>query len=215
LNAAIAVLEDAGWTWDTKPEWDQEDESAENVVPGTGLRMPNGELMPETTILGPGPAYDPQRASFNQWISEWLRELGMPVESELTGFNTILNPVFIDADYDMYILGWSLSIYPDYLCDFFASWNDTATTGNYNTPGYNNAEFDALCEAFMAETNIQEAQTQAKELQAFLAKDLPYMPLFNRQSIDLINNRVQLPYTDMLGGISDVNGFQVDAQVLK
>ena len=215
LNAAIAVLEDAGWTWDTKPEWDQEDESAENVVPGTGLRMPNGELMPETTILGPGPAYDPQRASFNQWISEWLRELGMPVESELTGFNTILNPVFVDANFDMYILGWGLTIYPDYLCDFFASWNDTATTGNYNTPGYNNAEYDALCEAFMAETNIQEAQTQAKELQAFLAKDLPYMPLFNRQSIDLINNRVQLPYTDVLGGIADANGMQVDAQVLK
>ncbi len=216
LDKAIQVLEDAGWTWDTKPEWDREnDPDAENVVPGTGLRMPSGELMPEATILGPGPAYDPQRASFNQWISEWLRELGMPVQSELAGFNTILNPVFIDASFDMYILGWGLGIYPDYLCDFFASWNDTATSGNYNTPGYNNAEYDALCEAFLAETNIEEAQTEARELQAFLAKDLPYMPLFNRQSIDLINKRVVLPYTETLGGISDANGMQVDAQVLK
>ncbi|HID53980.1 MAG TPA: hypothetical protein EYP41_18330, partial [Anaerolineae bacterium] len=127
LDKAIQVLKDAGWTWETEPEWDREnDPNAENVVPGTGLRMPNGELMPETTILGPGPAYDPQRASFNQWISEWLREIGMPVQSELTGFNTILNPVFVDANFDMYILGWGLGIYPDYLCDFFHSANDTA-----------------------------------------------------------------------------------------
>ncbi|HIP71528.1 MAG TPA: ABC transporter substrate-binding protein [Anaerolineae bacterium] len=216
LDKAIQVLKDAGWTWETEPEWDREnDPNAENVVPGTGLRMPNGELMPETTILGPGPAYDPQRASFNQWISEWLREIGMPVQSELTGFNTILNPVFVDANFDMYILGWGLGIYPDYLCDFFHSANDTAVSGNYNTPGYNVPEYDALCDAFLAETNIEEAQAQAKELQAFLAKDLPYMPLFNRQSIDLINNRVVLPYTDTLGGIADANGMQVDAQVLK
>ncbi len=216
LDKAIQVLKDAGWTWETEPEWDREnDPEAENVVPGTGLRMPNGELMPETTILGPGPAYDPQRASFNQWISEWLREIGMPVQSELAGFNTILNPVFIEANFDMYILGWGLGIYPDYLCDFFDSRNDTATSGNYNTPGYNNPEFDALCDQFLAETNIQEAQAQAKQLQAMLAQDLPYMPLFNRQSIDLINKRVVLPYTDTLGGIADANGFQEDAQVLK
>ncbi len=216
LDKAIQVLEDAGWTWDTKPEWDHEnDPDAENVVPGTGLRMPNGELMPEATILGPGPAYDPQRASFNQWISEWLREIGMPVQSELAGFNTILNPVFVDASFDMYILGWGLGIYPDYLCDFFDSRNDTATTGNYNTPGYNNPEYDALCDTFLAETDITAAQQEAKEMQAFLAKDLPYMPLFNRQSIDLINNRVVLPYTDTLGGIADAAGFQTDAQVLK
>ncbi|MCP4358116.1 MAG: hypothetical protein GY796_08900, partial [Chloroflexi bacterium] len=156
LNAAIAVLEEAGWTWDTKPEWDQEDATAENVVNGEGLRMPNGELVPEFTILGPGPAYDPQRASFNQWISEWMRELGIPVESELTGFNTILNPVFVDADFDMYILGWSLTIHPDHVCAFFASWNDTATTGSYNTPCFNYPDYDALCTEFLAETDIKK-----------------------------------------------------------
>lgn len=216
LDKAMQVLEDAGWTWDQKPEWDREnDPEAENVVPGQGIRMPNGQLVEEFTILGPGPAYDPQRASFNQWITEWMRELGIPVQSELTGFNTILNPVFVDANFDMYILGWGLTIYPDYLCDFFDSRNDTATTGNYNTPGYNNPEYDALCDEFLAETDIIAAQAEAKQLQADLAQDLPYMPLFNRQSVDLINSRVKLPYTETLGGISDLAGMQTDAQVLK
>ncbi|MFQ5400345.1 MAG: ABC transporter substrate-binding protein [Anaerolineae bacterium] len=215
LDMAIQVLEDAGWTWDSKPEWDREnDPDAENVTPGTGLRMPNGELMPETTILGPGPAYDPQRASFNQWISEWMRELGMPATSELAGFNTILGPVFIDANFDMYILGWGLTIYPDYVCDFFHSRNDTAISGNYNTPGLHDDAFDQLCDEFMAETDFAKAVEMNKQLQAMLADLRPYIPLFNRTSIDLINNRVQLPYTEVLGGISDANGFQTDAQVL-
>ncbi|MCP4361677.1 MAG: ABC transporter substrate-binding protein, partial [Chloroflexi bacterium] len=147
-------------------------------------------------------------------ISEWMRELGIPVESELTGFNTILNPVFVDADFDMYILGWSLTIYPDHVCDFFASWNDTATTGNYNTPGFNDPDYDALCTEFLAETDIQKAIVMNKELQAVLAEKLPYIPLFNRQSIDMINSRVQLPYTDVLGGIADQEGMQADAQVV-
>ncbi len=213
VNLAIEVLSDAGWTWSTLPAWN---EDRQDVDPGEGLRMPNGQPMPDTTILGPGPAYDPQRATFNQWISEWMREMGMPVKSELTGFATILNPVFVDADFDMYILGWGLTIYPDYLVDFFHSKNDTLTTGNYNTPGLHSDAFDVLGDAFKAETDIQKAQVQAKELQAVLALERPYIPLFVRQSIDLISRNVFLPYTSTLGGIADtaVSGFQTDAQVL-
>ena len=211
VNLAVQVLKDAGWTWETEPAWNDD---RVDVDPGTGLRMPNGQPMPDTTILGPGPAYDPQRASFNQWISEWMRELGMPVTSELTGFNTILNPVFVDADFDLYILGWSLTLYPDYIVDFFHSKNDTAVSGNLNTPGYVSAEFDAAADAFLSETDIQQAQVKAFEMQDLIAAGRPYIPLFVRQSIDLIRSNVFLPYTDTLGGIADALGFQTDAQVL-
>jgi peptide/nickel transport system substrate-binding protein len=213
LNNAIAVLEEAGYTWDQKPEWDPEDPTAEDLVNGEGLRGPDGELIEPFVILGPGPAYDPQRASFNQWISEWMRELGMPVESELTGFNTILGPVFTDATFDMYILGWSLTIYPDHVCDFFHSRNDTIVSGGYNTPGFNDPEFDALCDEFAAETDITKAQAQNKELQQALAEGRPYIPLFYRQSIDLISDNVELPYTETLGGLAELLGFQGDATV--
>ena len=214
VNGAVKLLKDAGWTWSSEPFWD---EDRDDVTNGEGLRMPNGELMPETTILGPGPAYDPQRASFNQWISEWMRELGMPVESELTGFNTILGPVFTTADYDMYILGWGLTIYPDYLCDFFHSSQGVVEGGElvgYNTPGLNDADFDAACDTFLAETDVGRAQEQVYTLQDILADLRPYVPLFYRQSIDLINTRVVTPYTDTLGGISDAAGFQTDSEIL-
>ena len=214
VNEAVRVLSEAGWSWTTEPAWNAD---TDDVDPGVGLTMPNGQPMPETTILGPGPAYDPQRASFNQWISEWMRELGMPVESELTGFNTILGPVFTDASFDMYILGWGLTPYPDYLCDFFHSqWGELEggqLTG-YNTPGLNNADYDATCDEFLLETDIEKAKVQAFALQDTLAELRPYVPLFYRQAIDLINSSVALPYTQVMGGIADQQGMQEGAQIL-
>jgi ABC-type transport system substrate-binding protein len=213
VKEAVRILKEAGWTWTQDPAWDDD---LEDVVPGESLRMPDGNPMPETTILGPGPAYDPVRATFNQWISEWMRELGMPVESELTGFNTILDPVFVNADFDMYILGWSLGnvAFPNYFDDFFHSRNDTATSGNFNTPGLNSPEYDVVIDEFMETTDLERARELIYQAQDILADQRPYIPLFYKQVDDLIRSNIVLPYTDTLGGFPDVQGFQTDAQPL-
>jgi ABC-type transport system substrate-binding protein len=213
VNMAVEVLKEAGWSWTQDPAWD---EDLVDVVPGEGITMPNGEAMPELVILGPGPAYDPIRATFNQWISEWARELGMPVKSELTGFNTILGPVFIDADFDMYILGWSLGnvAFPDYYEAFWHSRNDTAVTGNYNTPGMQNEEYDAMVDEFMSTDSLDTARDLVFEMQVLLADQRPYIPLFYKQVQDLARDNVIFPYTESLGGLETAAGFQTDAQIL-
>lgn len=213
VNMAVEVLKEAGWTWETEPAWN---EDTQDVDPGQGILGPDGQEVPELVILGPGPAYDPLRATFNQWISEWARELGFPVESELTGFNTILGPVFVDATYDMYILGWSLGnvAFPNYYYDFWHSSQCTADTGNYNTPCFKNEEYDALVEEFMATSDLERAQEIVYELQVILADQRPYIPLYYKQVEDLALDRVVYPYTDTLGGIEFLQGMQTDAQVL-
>jgi ABC-type transport system substrate-binding protein len=213
VNEAVKVLKDAGWSWTTDPAWD---EDLQDVVPGEGIVMPNGEPMPELTILGPGPAYDPIRATFNQWISEWGRELGMPVQSELTGFNTILGPVFVDADFDLYILGWSLGnvAFPDYYESFWHSRNDTATSGNFNTPGFNNADYDALVDEFMSTSDLARAKELVFEMQVLLADQRPYIPLFYKQVEDLARDNLTFPYTETLGGLVDQAGLQTSTQPL-
>ncbi|MGD2207027.1 MAG: ABC transporter substrate-binding protein [Anaerolineae bacterium] len=209
VNEAVKVLTEAGWSWDVDPAWN---EDTQDVDPGQGITMPNGEPMQDVVILGPGPAYDPLRATFNQWISEWCRELGMPVESELTGFNTILGPVFVDADFDMYILGWSLGnvAFPDYFEAFWHSRNDTAVSGNYNTPGFNNADYDALVDEFMSTADLERARELVYEMQVVLADQRPYIPLFYKQTIDLARDTLIFPYTDSLGGLEFQAGMQTD-----
>jgi ABC-type transport system substrate-binding protein len=213
VNMAVEVLKEAGWTWTTDPAYN---EDTQDVDPGIGITMPNGEPMPELTILGPGPAYDPLRATFNQWISEWARELGMPVKSELTGFNTILGPVFVDSDFDIYILGWSLGnvAFPDYYESFWHSRNCTAETGNFNTPCFKNDAYDALVDEFMATADVVRAQELVYEMQVVLADQRPYIPLFYKQVEDLALSSVHFPYFETLGGIENNSGFQTDTMVM-
>jgi ABC-type transport system substrate-binding protein len=209
VNEAVRVLKEAGWSWTKEPAWNAD---TVDVDPGEGIVMPNGEPMPELVILGPGPAYDPLRATFNQWISEWARELGMPVKSELTGFNTILGPVFVDADFDMYILGWSLGnvAFPDYFESFWHSRNDTAVTGNNNTPGFNNAEYDAVIDEFMSTSDLERARELIFEAQLILADQRPYITLFYKQTVDLARDTLIFPYTESLGGLEFQAGLQTD-----
>ena len=213
VNEVVRVLTEAGWSWESEPEWDPD---AEDVIPGTGLTMPNGDPMPELTVLGPGPAYDPIRATFNQWIVTWANDVGMPLESELTGFNNILGPVFTDATFDMYILGWSLGnpAFPDYYYSFFHSSQDTATTGNFNTPGFNNEEFDATVEEFMSTTSIETAQELVFDLQEIMAEQRPYIPLYYKQVYDVARENLEFPYTEVLSGITEAAGFQTDVKPL-
>jgi peptide/nickel transport system substrate-binding protein len=207
IHEAVKVLKEAGWTWEKEPAWNA---AAQSVDPGVGLKMPDGKPMPALSILGPGPAYDPLRAAFNQWASEWMRDLGMPVKSELTGFNNILGPVFVDATFDMYILGWSLGnvAFPDYYEAFWASWNDTAVSGNNNTPGFNNPDYDALVKQFMSTADLEEARDLVFKMQLLLADQRPYICLFYKQTVDLARDTLIFPYTQVLGGIEQQLGLQ-------
>jgi peptide/nickel transport system substrate-binding protein len=213
VNEAVRVLKEAGWSWSKDPAWD---EDIQDVLPGEGMTMPDGQPMPELTLLGPGPAYDPLRATFNQWISEWMRELGMPVQSELTGFNALLGPVFVDANYDMYVLGWSLGNpgFPDYFETFWHSRNDTATSGGYNTAGFNDAGYDALIDEFMSTTDVERARDLIFEAQLLLADQRPYICLYYKQTVDLARANIIYPYTEVLGGLEFQDGFQTDAMPL-
>ncbi len=213
VTLAVQTLKEAGWRWDVEPFWD---EFLQDIVPGTNLRMPNGQPMPELTILGPGPDFDIVRATFNQWISEWARELGMPVRSELTGRNTILDSVFVASDYDMYVFGSPLGnpSYPGYYDEFWHSNNCTFETGGMNTPCFQNEEYDALVEEFNLTANLTRAQELVRKMQLVLADQRPYIPLYSEKVTDYARETVQFPYIDVLGGIEVQDGFQTSSRVL-
>ena len=212
VEMAVQVLRDAGWRWQSEPAWD---ENLQDVIPGVGLIMPNGQPMPELTILGPGPEFDIVRATFNQWISEWAREIGMPIQSELTGRNAILDSVFVAADFDMYIFGLPLGnpAFPQYYDEFWNSRNCTFETGGKNTPCYKNDEYDALVNEFMTTDDLVRARDLVYRMQTLLADERPYIPLYSEQVYDLARTTVVFPYIKTLGGIEFMDGFRNQAQV--
>ena len=201
---AVELLKEAGFTWEVEPRVSEDGRFVEQN--GEGLRMPNGEPIPELTVLAPSPGYDPLRSTFAIWIERWLNEVGIPLRADLTGFNLIVDKVFNQQDFDMWILGWGLTLYPDYLEAFFHSrYSDLE---EYNPGGYNNPEFDQLADAMVAETDLQSARDQVFRMQAFLADDLPYVTLFTTPIVETYrSDRIEFPYTENLGGLQNASGL--------
>ena len=206
LESAVAALREAGWTWGTEPAWDEENR---DVIPkGDGLRGPDGDEVPPLTLLAPGPGYDPMRATYSLFIEEWADDLGIPVSAEPTGFSVITDKVFTgDAlGWDMYILGWSVTPFPDHVFKFFVSSADSAE-GGFNTPGYSNPDFDALAEQFQSVKTLEEARDLVHRGDEIIARDLPYATLFTTPVIEAYSNRLGFPFTTVLDGLQAFGGM--------
>ena len=204
VTRAVTLLKDAGFTWETEPRMSEDGNFVEQL--GEGLKMPGGEPVPSMEVLAPSAGYDPLRSTFAIWIERWLNEIGIPLRANLTGFNVIVEKVFDQQDFDMWILGWGLNPFPDYLEAFFHS-RHSGLEG-YNPGGYNNPEFDQLADQLLAETDLEAARQQVFEMQSFLAEDLPYVVLFDTPIVETYSSeRLEFPYTETWGGLQSVAGM--------
>ena len=204
ISRVIELLKSEGFTWETEPRVSEDGRFVEQR--GEGLKMPDGQPMPAISILAPSPGYDPLRSTFAIWIERWLNEVGIPVHADLTGFNLIVEKVFDQQDFDMWILGWGLTLYPDYLESFFHSRHSDLE--GHNAGGYNNPEFDRLADELLAETEVEAARELVFEMQEFLAEDLPYVTLFDTPLVEAYrSDRIEYPYTHSLGGLQNGAGL--------
>ena len=204
IQTAVDMLKEAGFTWETEPRLSEDGQFVEQQ--GEGLTMPDGSPVPDMEVLAPSAGYDPLRSTFAIWIERWLNEVGIPLRANLTGFNVIVDRVFNQQDFDMWILGWGLSAFPDYLEAFFHS-RHSALEG-HNAGGYNNPEFDSLADQLLSETDLEAARQQVFEMQAFLADELPYVVLFDTPIIETYrSDRIEFPYTELWGGLQSSAGM--------
>lgn len=208
FEAAVQILRDGGWTWTVDPAWSEDNR---DVLPkGEGLAL-NGQAIQPLTLLAPGPGYDPLRATYSLFIEEWAVDLGIPLQAEPTGFSVIVDEVFAAdegaLEWDMYILGWGLTPFPDHVFSFFETAQDSAG-GGFNTPGYSNPEFDALATQFNTAKTLEEARDIIFAADAILAEDLPYVVLFTTPIIEAYRNTIEFPFTTTLDGIQNWSGLQ-------
>ena len=190
INEAVNLLKGAGFTWDKEPKVEGE----RVQEPGEGLRTPDGQLVLELELLPPGEGFDFMRTAA-EWIETWLNEAGIPVKANLTdqgGLGARLG----DSSFDMFILGVQLDPIPVYLSDFFHS------QGPFNLGGYSNSKLDATADEFVAETGLDAAQAKAFELQALLAEELPWVPLFNKHIQEAyLGEVVDWAFIEVLNGV--------------
>ena len=201
IKTAYHILKKAGYTWEEPPV-----DVSGRVVPGKGIRLPNGQLMEKFTILTPPADYDPHRAMSGMMIQEWLKALGMPALSRPMAFGALLTQIKERHEFDAFILGYGrLSMDPDYLRNFFHSANDRER--GWNMSGYKNPEFDRIADNSAREMNPEKRKKLIFKMQKILMRDVPYIPIYNPALIEAVRKDTFTGWVETLDGIGNLWSF--------
>jgi ABC-type transport system substrate-binding protein len=180
---ATDILKSAGYTWSTEPSGE---------TPGKGLMGPDGNPFPSIQLLLASQAADAQSAAAAQFIESSAHYLGIPVREVTASPSDIRFAVFNDGDYDLAILGWRLSGYPGYLCDWF---------GDGNPFHYNNGQIKSACQGLRSTSDLDAARGLVSQIQYLLAQNLPFIPLYSGLTYD-VTRGIRYPFDHVLGGLS-------------
>ena len=187
LAEAIRLFKSAGYSW--------EDEPFPDAV-GSELRSPSGSALPGFKLLTP--QQDPIRDTAADYIAQQAQILGLSIEAKVVDSDELFYEVYGSRNYDMALLGWSLSVYPSYLCDWFLP-------SEQNPFGYYGSNLAAACEAWNQVSDLETAKTHANEVQSILMRDLPLIPLYTGVRVDAYRN-VRYPFAEVVDGLGDLYG---------
>jgi len=185
LAEAIRLLKAAGYTWSEEPTAD---------TAGKGLKAPDGTLLPQLSLLSPTYAVDTQRAEAAVYIARQAHLLGLELDVRLSDADELLYEVYGSGNYDMALLGWRLSAYPAYLCEWF-------TPSEENPFAYNGSSLMSVCDAWGQTSDLEGARAYVSEIQSILMQDLPLIPLYTGVRVDAYRN-IRYPFDNVVDGLS-------------
>jgi ABC-type transport system substrate-binding protein len=94
------------------------------------------------------------------------------------------------------------------MCNFFLTEYGTET---FAFTGYENDTLLDLCDQFTSTSDLDVAQELGYEMQEILAIEMPYLFLFDTPVQDAYNtSNVAFPYTEVLGGLENLYGLQIN-----
>jgi peptide/nickel transport system substrate-binding protein len=184
---AVALLKASNYRWVKEP-------SGQN--PGEGLTPPDGAPFPRQHLLVLDQSFDFQAAETASQIRQAAQYLGLPVIVEASNPTEMRYTVFSSHQYDMALLGWRVSEYPGYLCDWFKDGNPF---------GYKSDRLKSGCEALNSTSDLPAAQKDVYEIQSILSQDLPFIPLYSGLTYDAYRN-IKYPFDHVLNGLSGIYG---------
>jgi len=183
---AMELLEESGWK-----------------VGDDGYRYKDGKKLSFSWKASNGSAefYD----LLAKLMTDNWKQIGIEVVPEFMEFATLCTQVYDEQNFDLYSMGWSLSIDPDPRGIFG---EDQLVLGGFNSVGWDDPRSFELMEKGLKETN-QEKRTEIYKEWAKLANtELPYLFLNNGKSLVVLNNRVKnvklSPYKTWIAQVENI-----------
>jgi len=185
IEQAVQILKSAGYSWKQEP-------TANNA--GQRLTMQNGTAFPNVTLIVPSD--DDLRVAAASYIQNRAQMLGISLIARSVSSIDLNYAVLGSQNYGMALLGWHVSSYPGYLCDWF---------GEGNQFNYDGSQIKSLCDNLNVTSDLDAAHQQVLEIQSILARELPFIPLYSGVTYDMQRN-VTYPFDQVPDGLSGVYG---------
>ena len=131
---------------------------------------------------------NPQRVMSAVLIQRRLKEIGIDVKIRQLEWATFISRFIKTGDFDVVVLGWSLSLDPDQFSIWHSSQNKP---GQFNFINYNNPKVDKLLEQGRLELDPEKRMVIYHEFAKILLEDSPIVYLYAGYGLPAINKRVR------------------------
>jgi len=119
-------------------------------------------------------------------IQQYLKDVGFDVDLNTMEWNTMVEEVVVNRDYEMTMNWWTYPSDPDVYSQNHSS---NAGSGN-NIPGYKNHELDELLEEGQSVSEPEKRKEIYDKVQEHMAENLPYIYLWYPEEITIRNKRI-------------------------
>ena len=178
---ATEMLQAAGYSWEEAPSQQRA---------GRGLKAPSGAGIQGLELLST--ASDAEQASASAYVEGQAQSIGIPLTVKATSGEVIDYSVLSSGKFDAAMVGWTVSRYPGYLCDWFGAGRPFQ---------YEPGRVVSMCGELQATSDLAAAQAKLGEIQNALAQDVPMIPLY----ADVVHDpylHVAYPFDSLLDGLA-------------
>jgi len=133
----------------------------------------------------------------SQMVQQYLRKVGLDVKLNAMEWNTMIQDVVVNRDYEMSLNWWRYPADPD-----LTAYMHSNSVKGMNIPAYQNVELDKLLDAGSQASDIEERKKVYLEAQKLMAEELPYIFLWYPQEaqvrLDKLKGVPELAFGDAL-----------------
>ncbi len=149
-----------------------------------GILMKNGKPLKFEIITN----QNKQREMTAVVIQKRLQEIGVEVSIRVIEWASFVNRFIKTGDFDVVVLGWSLSLDPDQ----YNIWHSSQQgPGQFNFLGYSNKNVDKLLELGRKELNVSKREKIYHEFSKYLLEDSPIIYLYAGYALSAVHKRVK------------------------
>ncbi len=174
-DTAVELLEEAGWTEIDSDGIRRNEEGGRleiQVVTSTG-----NTLREDTLLIA----------------QQELADIGVDLQPDFYEWSVLLNQYLDVAQFQAYMLGWSLGLDPDCYIYFHSSEgvNEDGNLVGYNDVEYSNPEVDELLERGRTTFDEEKRAEIYGEIQEILNEELPYLFMFSRDIVSAVSRDIR------------------------